>query len=451
MVFPAMARKVTKVKARVALGRTKPLPVPAKEFRLFDALELKLARALVRVTVGNMDAQINLWLKRIGIAAGLDRSTIAEINPTTGQTRFTHGWARKQSEILSETIDANRLLPWTIRKMLGRETIVMPSLDTLPGEAAVDRESFRRYGTKSNIIVPIEVDERVIGAMSFASLSQPRSWSPRLVRGFQGMAEIFGYAVERKRAIAERIKLRSELMYVSRVTTMGEFAAAIAHELNQPLAAILSNAESVQTMLMSDQLDLDEIKTIIDDIVQDDNRAVETISRLRPLFRRDTVLKSKVDLSEVLHATGQIVRADALRSGISFALEMQEPLPLILAERVQLQQAIINLVSNAFDAVTEIDDGPRTIRLGTSIDGPDNVRIFVSDSGNGIAPEMMPRVFESFFTTKPNGMGMGLAIAKSIVEAHGGRLSASPNANRGTTFEIRLPVSERGREFDPAA
>lgn len=442
--FPAMARRVAKARTRAPRERTKALPVSTKEPGLFDALELKLARALVRVTVGNMDAEINLWLKRIGLALELDRSTIAEIDPTTGQTCFTHGWAREEGDLLSEKIDANRLLPWTIRKMLSRETVVMPSPDSLPREAPVDRESFRLYGTKSNVMVPIEVDEGVIGAISFASLSQRRSWSPRLVRGFQSLAEIFGYALERKRGVAERIRLRNELTHVSRLTTMGEFAAAITHELNQPLAAILSNAESVQSMLTADQPELDEIRAIIDDIVQDDSRAVETIRRLRPLFRHDKLVKAKVNLSEVLLETEQIVRVDALRRGISLALEMKEPLPLIFAGRVQLQQAILNLISNAFDAVAEIDDGPRTIRLKTSIDEPHNVRIFVCDSGKGIAPDALARVFESFFTTKPNGMGMGLAIAKSIVEAHGGRLSVSTNASRGTIFEIRLPISELG-------
>jgi signal transduction histidine kinase len=415
----------------------------APENHRFERLIAELARALVRVTVDEMDAEINGWLKRIMTGLGLDRSTIAEINPVTGLARFTHGWAREPDRIIGSTIDVNAALPWTKQKMLAGETVVMSNPDQLPREAAVDRESFHRYGTKSNVMVPIKVGGTVVGAMSFASLYQERSWSPDIVRHFQPVAQIFGFGLERKRAVAEMLRLRNELSYVSRVTTMAQLAASMAHELNQPLGAILNNAEAIQAMLASARPDLEEVKAGIADIIQDDNRAREIIHRVWALFRRDKVTKSKIDVAAMLGEIGRMVRSDALMRNVSLFLDVKQPIPPVFAEQVQMQQAIMNLILNAFDAVAGIDDGPREVRLEAMARCEGNgVQILVRDSGIGIAPDAIPKIFDAFFTTKPNGMGMGLAIAKSIIEAHGGRLSVSRNSERGMSFEITLPILE---------
>jgi two-component system, LuxR family, sensor kinase FixL len=245
--------------------------------------------------------------------------------------------------------------------------------------------------------------------------------------------------------VAEMIQLRNELNYFSRVNTMGELAASIAHELNQPLGAILSNAEALQAMLASDQPDLEEIRAGIADIIQDDNRARETIKRVWGLFRRDDVTKSKIDLSEVLTEISRIVRADALLRNISLRIEVKQALPLILAKRVQLQQAVINLILNAFDAVAPIVNGAREVLVEASVvEEGDTLELLVRDTGVGIAPEAIPRIFDPFFTTKTEGMGIGLAITKSIIEAHGGTLTVSPRSHRGTTFAIRIPIVKEG-------
>jgi signal transduction histidine kinase len=421
------------------------LPSSDEEVHVVDTLLTQVAGGLIRVTVDEIDAEINRWLKRIGTALDLDRSTIAQINPQTGFASFTHGWAREPYSLISQPLDANRLLPWTVQKMQAGETVIMTRPDKLPKEAAVDRRSFLRYGPKSNVIVPIKAGTNVVGAMSFASLRRERVWSGQTVRAFKAIAEIFGFGLERKRAVAETIQLRNELNYFSRVNTMGELAASIAHELNQPLGAILNNAEALQAMLASDQPDLEEIRAGIADIIQDDNRARETIKRLWGLFRRDHVTKSKIDLSEVLTEISRIVRADALLRNISLRIEVKQALPLVLAERVQLQQAVINLLLNAFDAVAPIVNRAREVLVEASVvEGGDSLELLVRDTGVGIAPEAIPHIFDPFFTTKPEGMGIGLAITKSIIEAHGGTLTASPESHRGTTFAIRIPIAKEG-------
>lgn len=421
---------------------TSALPDSTEYAHRFEMLIAELAQALVRVTVDEMDAEINRWLKRIATSLGLDRSTIAEFNPATGLV-FTHGWARDPDRIISSAIDANAVLPWTKQQMLAGETVAMSSPDRLPEEAAVDRASFHRYGPKSNVMVPIRVGGNVIGAMSFASLYQERSWRPDIVRHFQAVAQVFGFGLERKRAEAETVRLRSEQNYVSRATTMGELAASIAHELNQPLGAILNNAEAIQAILESDRPDLVEAKAGIADIIEDDNRARDIIHRVWALFRRDKLTRSRVDVAEMLGEVSRMVRREALIRSISLVVDVKPPMPPIFAERIQVQQAIMNLVFNAFDAVAAVDDRPREVRIeAISSAQTDAVQILVRDSGNGIAPETMPKIFDAFFTTKPDGMGMGLAIAKSIIAAHGGTLSASPNSDRGATFEISVPISK---------
>jgi len=161
------------------------------------------------------------------------------------------------------------------------------------------------------------------------------------------------------------------------------------------------------------------------------------------LFRRDKLTRSRVDVAEMLGEVSRMVRREALIRSISLVVDVKPPMPPIFAERIQVQQAIMNLVFNAFDAVAAVDDRPREVRIeAISSAQTDAVQILVRDSGNGIAPETMPKIFDAFFTTKPDGMGMGLAIAKSIIAAHGGTLSASPNSDRGATFEISVPISK---------
>ena len=409
------------------------------ETRQFEELVIELAGAFVRVTSDKIDEEINLWLKRIVLALELDRSTIAEFNPADGWATFSHGWAREPEQIIGKSLDANTLLPWVKRKMLAGEMVVMPSVDALPEEAAVDRESMRRHGPKSNVMIPIRVGGVVVAGVGFGALYRERSWPPLIVRRLQMVAEIFGFALERKRAILEVLQLRNELTYISRVNTMGELAASLAHEINQPLAAIRSNAEAIQSMLEAEVPDLDEVKAAVADIVSDDARAGDTIHRLRALFRREELTHSELDLGELLREVGRIINSDAVIRKVSLNLDLPQPLRTVLADRIQIQQAIINLLLNAFDAVSEVQENSRQVTLSALAGGSSCIRVLVCDSGKGIAPDALPRIFDAFFTTKPSGLGMGLAISRSIVEAHGGRLSVSSNPGHGTTFEITLP------------
>ncbi len=218
---------------------------------------------------------------------------------------------------------------------------------------------------------------------------------------------------------------------------MGELTASLTHQLNQPISAILMNAEEVQRMLESTELDLGNLRAAVGEIIQDDLRASETIKGLRSFFRKSEVEKNPLDLREVVAAVVGMLRSDSLLRKIVLSFEPPAKRIPLVGDRTQLQQVILNLVLNAFDAVSENED-PREVCISMKVDKYE-VRVAIRDSGKGIDPAAIGQIFEPFFTTKSNGMGMGLTIARLLVRAHGGQISARHNPNGGSTFEIVLP------------
>ncbi|MDQ7823677.1 MAG: ATP-binding protein [Candidatus Eremiobacteraeota bacterium] len=245
----------------------------------------------------------------------------------------------------------------------------------------------------------------------------------------------------RRRAEMEAQALREELFHVTRVTTLGLLTASIAHEVNQPLAAILINAEAALRLLARETPDLPEVRDALRDIVDDDRRAVEVILRLRGMLKKEEPKREPLDLNSTIHQVVTIVSGEAAMQGFSIRLELEDRLPELMGDSIQIQQIILNLLHNATEAMTGIQVGPKEIVIRTGVSNPGFAAISVSDSGAGIAEADLERIFGSFYTTKPHGMGMGLAVSRSIAEAHGGRLWASRNPGRGATFHLSLPTA----------
>jgi signal transduction histidine kinase len=231
-----------------------------------------------------------------------------------------------------------------------------------------------------------------------------------------------------------------KLAHVNRVTTMGQLSASIAHEVNQPVAAAVTNAQAALRWLGAHPPDLDEARCALDRIVRDGNRASEVISRIRSLVRKGAPRREHVDLNETILEVVALIRREAERYGVALQTRLAGGLPPVWGDRIQLQQVILNLLTNGIDALRGRDEGPRDLLVGSRRDDGQGVLVSVRDSGPGLDPEALNRLFEAFHTTKPDGIGMGLAISRSIVEAHGGRLWARPNAPRGAVFQFTLPL-----------
>ena len=256
------------------------------------------------------------------------------------------------------------------------------------------------------------------------------------------LVEVVGTNVdvtERKRAEEALRQAQADLARVNRLTTMGELTASLAHEVNQPITAAGTDARTCLRWLTRDQPDLEEAREAASRVVKDATRAAEIISRIRLLFKKDTSRRELVDINEIIQEMIVLLRGEATRYSISFHTDLAADLPQIMADGVQLQQVLMNLLMNGIDAMRDVD-GTRQLTIHSRRSENEQLLISVSDSGVGLPSQHSDQIFNAFFTTKPNGTGMGLSISRSIIESHGGRLWASANGSRGATFHLTLPT-----------
>ena len=307
-----------------------------------------------------------------------------------------------------------------------------------------DRDAFRsvlgkatqgdgNYDTEYRILLP-DGQMRWIG--SHGRVEFDGAGKPRLVRG------VSHDITKRKEAEQETQNLRQEIAHVDRVSMLGQLASALAHEINQPLGAILRNAEAAELFMQNESPDLEEVRAILADIRKDDQRAGGIIERMRRLLKRHNLDKRILHMGELVGDVVALVRADAAERHVKLEVAVADELPPVLGDRVHLQQVLLNLIVNGLDALDEADREDRRVNITALRCGPQTVEIAVCDSGCGIPVDKLTHIFDSFYTTKPNGMGMGLPISRTIIEAHGGRLWAENENEGGASFRFTLPIIE---------
>jgi signal transduction histidine kinase len=406
----------------------------------FETLLADQVATFSSVSAADVDREIQRALRRIADFLEVDWGSLAEYSHDRRTARITHSWVAEGVDRQPSALGVEEL-PWVVSRLQRGEVVRFSRVDELPeGPAAVDQRTLLAMGIKSQVAVPLIVEGVVVGALAFSTLRVERAWRDEFVQRLRLLGEVFANALSRRRSEVEGQRLRQDLAHVGRVSTIGALTASLAHELNQPLTAILSNAEAAEQLLDSSAPNLKEVREILQDIAKDDRRATQVIHRLRGLLRKGALEPSALDINEVIGEVARLVSADAVVRNVSVRLDLAPELPPIWGDRVQLQQVVLNLLLNGLDAMPDAGGGDRSLLLRTNRAGAESVQVAVLDSGTGIDETALDQVFQAFYTTKAAGMGMGLTIARAIVEAHGGRLEARNNPTGGATFSFTLPL-----------
>ena len=377
------------------------------------------------------DHEVQHGLREVAAFLEVDRGGLIEFPPGGGGT--ARSWA------IEERLDVEEF-PWVTARLKRGDGVGFSRLEELPDEAAVDRQSYLMLRVKSQVAVPLPVGTSVVGGLVFSTVAAERTWPDEVMEQLHLLREVFANTLARRRAELEAQRLRQELMHIGRVSAMGELTASLAHELNQPLTAILNNAQAAQLLLAAKVVSLETIGGILDDIVADDKRAAAVIHGLRAMLTKGDSTYASLDLNGVISEVARLVTGDAIVRNVPISLELAADLPSVRGNRIQLQQVVLNLVLNGLEAMPEATTGGRSLVIRTAPDGAGTITIEVQDSGSGIDETETDRLFQPLYTTKAQGLGMGLAIVRTIVEAHGGRLGAVNNERGGATFQVTLPV-----------
>jgi PAS domain S-box-containing protein len=391
-----------------------------------EPVSLAGARCVVSLSAIAITTFLAVWIQ----------STTAAVRHQARLLDLTHDaiFVRDRNDvILYWNRAAENLYGWPAELALGKVSHeLVRTTFPLPYDEIIAH--LQRTGFWEGDLVHTKRDGSKVAVSSRWSLRRDQSGQP------SGVLETNTDIEERRRSQETLAKAQAELAHVSRVATLGELTASIAHEVNQPLAAIVTSGGACLRWLGLDAPPLDRVKRSIERMISDGRRASEVVRRLRTLSKKGDLQRAPVNLNEVLEDSIPLIQRDISQHHVSLGRDLAKAMPDVVGDRIQLQQVIINLLVNAIQAMVSVTDRPRELVVRTRLKGEDEILLAVEDSGPGFDPAIEADLFNAFFSTKPSGMGMGLSIGRSIVEAHGGRLWASRNDRGGATFQFSLPL-----------
>jgi signal transduction histidine kinase len=408
----------------------------------FERLASAILASLLLARPDDDAGAIEQGLQEVGLFLRVDRACLLE-RAGHAQFRTTHSWRDAGVPALGDPLG----LPWISAKLVSGSVVRFAQNSDLPPEAAVDSPRLRELGVRSLLAVPFSASGGVAGALLFTSTREHRSWPRGVLPGVGLLAEVFAslharQSAERRRQVAEveAAHWRERLAHLVRVHTAGEMSAALAHEITQPLGAIENYALAARRRVGETPTDLARVADLLDKLIGQATRAGDVVTRMRGMVQRHELEPREIDIERAVRDCVEMVKLDCESRDILIELEPASPLPAVVADEIHLQQVILNLVRNAMEAVDLPRASARSIAIQVGLHDSSAVSVRVADRGPGIAEGDLERVFESFYSTKPRGLGIGLAICRKLIEAHGGALWASHNPGGGAVFQFTLPL-----------
>ena len=417
--------------------RSGKMATSIEEFLRFERLLFDLSARFANVAGEQVVAEIENALKQLLEFLGFDRCNFSEFTADGTAAILCSAAVERTERFLPGPIPAHQ--SWYTKEARLGHTIVIRSPKDFPSEAAAAAEYFRHSGMRCSLFIPISVGSRIVASIGFGSFRSTREWPDEFIARLKVIGEVMAQALMRKRSDAALRASEAETARLMRQTLLGELSGTIAHELNQPLTAILLNAETAQHLLGQKNVDLGKFQEIVADIIEEGSRASEVIGRVRKLMRKGESRLESIDLNQLVETTMHLLRGEFARRKVNTDFAPAKNLPMISGDPVQLQQVLLNLIMNAMEAMSAKAPLQRVINIRTRADD-NKIAVAVVDYGAGVAVENKTRLFEPFFTTKQHGLGLGLSICSTIVNAHGGKLSIENNVGGGATAVVTLPI-----------
>jgi predicted ATPase/signal transduction histidine kinase len=432
--------------AERAPGMTSTIGAPVEHLDLATVIKVSQAVSGEIILDRLLDTLMRTAIEQAGAERGLLVVTAASEQRIAAEATISADTVIVQ--LRDEAVTAAALPASVLHYVLhSRDSVV---LDDATVQSPFSADPYVRERQAHSILcLPLLNQAKIIGVLYLENNLSPRVFAPARIPVLKLLASQAAISLENTRLyrdLGEREaryrEVQMQLAHANRVSTMGQLSASIAHEVSQPIAAALTNAQTAMRWLGRDPPDLSKAQQALERIVSNGKRAGDVIDGLRALIKKTPPSPESLDINEVLDEIIVLTRAEALKNRVSVRTQFAADLPIVQGARVQLQQVILNLIVNAIEAMSEVDGGIRDLHIGTGRDASNGVLVTVRDSGPGLAADALERVFEAFYTTKPAGLGIGLSICRSIIEAHGGRLWASATVAPGAVFQFMLPSGE---------